>query len=133
VKGRKRHLIVDSLGLLVRVMVHPANWSDKDSARLLLRRVPLFDRWQVVLFDGGYASDALIVWCEKWLGVRAEIVQRDKLHEFVVLPKRWIVERTFAWLGKCRRLSKDYEHLAATTEGWVQLAMIRLMLRRLAA
>ena len=130
-KGRKRHLAVDALGLVIRVMVHPANWSDKDSARFLLQRVPLFDRWQTVQFDAGYDSPALVAWCQRWLGVQAEIVRRTQPTGFAVMPKRWVVERTFAWLGKCRRLSKDYEQLPQTSEAWVYLAMSKLMLRRL--
>ena len=130
-KGRKRHIAVDTQGWLVRVMVHPANWSDKDSAKHLLRRVPLFSRWQKVLFDAGYDSPALLHWCSHLFDVSAEIVRRGDTTTFTVLPKRWIVERTFAWLGKCRRLSKDYEHVPAVSESWVYVAMIHLMLRRL--
>ena len=130
-KGRKRHIAVDSQGWLVRVLVHPANWSDKDSAKHLLKRVPLCSRWQKVLFDAGYDSPALLHWCSHLFGVSAEIVRRCDTATFTVLPKRWIVERTFAWLGKCRRLSKDYEHLPAVSETWIQVAMIHLMLRRL--
>lgn len=99
----------------------------------MLRRVPLYDRWELLLFDGGYDSPALLHWCEQVLGVRAEIVRRSDATTFVVLPKRWIVERTFAWLGKCRRLSKDYEQLPRVSEAWVYAAMIQLMLRRLSA
>jgi transposase len=116
---------------LVQVLVHPANWSDKDSARHLLKRVPLFARWQQVLFDAGYDSDALLHWCSHLFGVSAQIIRRSDPSTFTVLPKRWIVERTFAWLGKCRRLSKDYEHLPAVSETWIHIAMIHLMLRRL--
>lgn len=129
-KGRKRHIIVDTQGWLVRVLVHPANWADSDGARHLLRRVPLFSRWLKVLLDGGYDSPALLHWCQTWLGVGAEIVRRSELHTFVVLPKRWIVERTFAWLGKYRRLSKDYEASPTVSESWIYVAMIDLMLHR---
>ena len=112
--------------------VHPANWQDKVSLPLLLRRVPLFARWELLLVDGGYDSPALVHWCEQLFGIRVEIVRRDPDHPgFQVLPKRWVVERTFAWLGKCRRLSKDYEHLPSTSEQWIYLAMIHLMLKRL--
>lgn len=112
--------------------VHPANWQDKVSLPLVLRRVPLFARWELLLLDGGYDSPALVNWCEQLFGIRVEIVQRDPDHPgFQVLPKRWVVERTFAWLGKCRRLSKDYEHLPSTSEQWIYLAMIHLMLKRL--
>jgi putative transposase len=131
VKGRKRHIIVDTQGWLVRVLVHPANWADSDGARYLLRRVPLYARWTKLLLDGGYDSLALLHWCQQWLGVWAEIVRRNALHTFVVLPKRWIVERTFAWLGKYRRLSKDYEALPASSESWIYVAMIDRMLHRL--
>lgn len=130
-KGRKRHLAVDTLGLVVRALVHPANWSDIEGAHWLLRRVPLFARWRKLLLDGGYASDALLAYCQTWFGVEAEIVTPPPGQAFQVLPKRWVVERTFAWLGKWRRLSKDYEHLPATTEAWVYIAMSKLMLRRL--
>lgn len=130
-KGRKRHIIVDSQGWLVRVLVHPANWSDVDGARHLLRRVPLFRRWKKLLLDGGYQSPALLHWCQQLFQVEAEIVRRSDLKTFVVLPKRWIVERTFAWLGKYRRLSKDYEYLPAVSEAWVYIAMIDRMLHRL--
>jgi putative transposase len=133
VKGRKRHIAVDTQGWLVRVQVHPANWADSDGARLVLRRIPLFERWALVIFDGGYDSPALIHWCQQLLGVTVEVVHRLGISTFIVLPKRWIVERTFAWLGKCRRLSKDYEQLPAVSETWVYVAMIHLMLQRLAA
>lgn len=132
-KGRKRHIAVDTQGWLVRVLVHPANWSDKDSARLLLKRVPYFCRWRVALFDGGYDTDALIHWCKHLFDVTAQIVRRTDtdLKGFKVLPKRWIVERTFAWLGKYRRLSKDYEQLPIVSQSWIYAAMIHRMLHHL--
>jgi len=131
VKGRKRHIVVDTQGWLIRVLVHPANWADSDGARHLLKRVPLYARWKKLLLDGGYDSPALLHWCGRLFDVTAEIVRRSDLKTFTVLPKRWIVERTFAWLGKYRRLSKDYEHLPHVSETWIYLAMIHLMLRRL--
>lgn len=130
-KGRKRHLVVDSQGWLVRVLVHPANWADSDGARQLLKRVPLFGRWVKLLLDGGYDSPAFLHWCAQWFGVCAEIVRRSDLHTFVVLPKRWVVERTLAWLGKYRRLSKDYDARPAVSECWIYVAMIDRMLHRL--
>jgi len=131
VKGRKRHIVVDSQGWLVRVLVHPANWADSDGARQLLRRVPLFGRWVKLLLDGGYDSLAFLHWCKQMFGICAESVRRCELHKFVVLPLRWIVERTLAWLGKYRRLSKDYEALPKTSESWIYVAMIDRMLHRL--
>jgi putative transposase len=125
--------VVDTQGWLIRVTVHPANLNDIEGLPTVLCRVPLFDRWELLLLDGGYDSPALVHWCEQVFGIRVEIVRRDPTHVgFAVLPKRWIVERTFAWLGKCRRLSKDYEHLPETSEHWIYLAMIHLMLKRLA-
>ena len=98
----------------------------------LLRRVPLFARWQLLLLDGGYDSPALIHWAEQVFGICLEVVKQDPAQKgFVVQPKRWVVERTFAWLGKWRRLSKDYEHFSETSENLIYLAMIHLMLRRL--
>jgi transposase len=131
VKGRKRHIAVDSQGLLLRVVVHPANWQDKESARLVLRRLPLWTRWELLVLDGGYDSPALIHWCEELFSIRVEIVHRIADHAFVVLPKRWVVERTLAWLGKCRRLSKDYEQSPLVSEAWIYVSMIHLMLHRL--
>ncbi len=112
--------------------VHPANWQDKTGLAYVLRRVPLFDRWELLILDGGYDSPALINQCNKTYGVRVEIIQRNAEQKgFEVLPKRWIVERTFAWLGKCRRLSKDYEFLPQTSENWIYIPMIHLVLKRL--
>jgi putative transposase len=131
VKGRKRHIVVDTQGWLVRVLVHPANWAESDGMQRLLSRVPLFSRWSKLLLDGGYDRPALLHWCQGVLGVEAEIVRRSELKTFVVLPKRWIVERTFAWLGKYRRLSKEYEALPAVSETWIYIAMVDRMLHRL--
>jgi putative transposase len=113
------------------VAVHPADVQDRDGAKLVLEpvvgRLPRLERlWA----DGGYAG-ALVDWAAA-AGWALEIVKRtDDVEGFVVLPKRWIVERTFAWLGKCRRLSKDYEHLVASSEAMIRLAVVGLMLRRL--
>jgi len=133
VTGRKRHLVVDTLGLLLAVVVHPADVQDRDGARLVLAGLEgRFPRLVLVWADGGYAG-TLLVWALVAVGVVLEIVKRsDAARGFVVLPKRWIVERTFAWLGRSRRLSKDYEALAETSEAWIRIAMIQLMLKRLA-
>lgn len=133
IKGRKRHIVVDTLGLLIAVLVLPANWQDKEGLRFLLRRVPLFGRWLTLLLDGGYESEPLRLWCRELFGVDLQVVKRSQQAQgFEVLPKRWIVERTFAWLGKYRRLSKDYEALPSTSEAWIYAAMVHLMARRLA-
>lgn len=132
IKGRKRHIIVDTLGLLLAVVVHPANIQDRDGAKLVLAKlVGKFSRLKLIWADGGYAGK-LIEWTKEvghWI---LEIVKRsDDVTGFQVLPKRWIVERTFAWFGRYRRLSKDYETLTESSEAIIHLAMIHLMLRRL--
>lgn len=133
-KGRKRHLIVDVLGLLLRVLVHPADWQDKRGLRPLLLRLPHLRRLKTVLLDGTYRSEPLRDWCQRQLGLALEIVQPPEGQKgFAVLPKRWVIERTFAWLGKYRRLSKDYEQLPSVSEAWIYVSMVHLMLRRLAA
>jgi putative transposase len=131
VKGRKRHILVDTLGLILAVVVHAADLQDRDGGRRVLERVgPRFHRLRRIWADGGYAG-AFVLWAKQQYGRVVEIVKRSDLHRFVVLPRRWVVERTFAWLGKYRRLSKDYETLPASSETMVYLAMINLMIHRL--
>ena len=136
VTGRKRHLVVDTLGLVLTVVVTAASVQDRDGAKVVLRelfrRMQDSCRIQLVWADGGYRGQ-LIEWVKSVLGWTLEIVEKlgDQVG-FQVLPKRWIVERTFAWLNRQRRLSKDYERLPETSEAFVYVAMIRLMLRRLA-
>jgi len=132
VKGRKRHLVVDTLGLIHGVKVHEGNIQDRDGAKLVLEPlVGTLPRLERLWGDGGYAGQ-LVAWVERECGWTLEIVKRpDDVRGFVLLPKRWVVERTFAWLGKCRRLSKDYELLIASSEAMIRLAMIGLMTRRL--
>lgn len=135
VTGRKRHILVDTLGLVMSVVVHPANVQDRDGAQLLLAKIAgHFSRLLVIWGDGGY-SGQLIEWVSRLFEsrVRLEIVPKlEGQHEFTVLRWRWIVERTFGWLGRFRRLSKDYEALPETSESWIRVAMVGLMLRRLA-
>jgi len=130
VTGRKRHIVVDTLGLLLCVIVHIASLQDRDGARLVLEKLKsLFPALKVVFADGGYAGK-LIQWVEQLKAFVLRIVKRtDK--GFKILPKRWIVERTFGWFGKYRRLAKDYERLTENSEATIKLAMINLMLRRL--
>jgi putative transposase len=133
VKGRKRHLVVDTLGMLLVVVVHCAGLQDRDGAKLVFEQLQgKFPRLQRIWADGGYAG-ALVAWVAELAGWVLEIVKRpDDAQGFVVLPKRGIVERTLAWLSRYRRLSKDYEERSASSEAWIRLAMIHLMLRRLA-
>jgi putative transposase len=133
VKGRKRHLLVDTLGLILALVVTAASVSDPAGARLL------FQRWgghckklRCIWVDGTYRG-TLLEWVKTRLrAVLRPVLRSDDQKEFVVLPKRWIVERTFAWLGESRRLSKDYEFLPESSEAMIHIAMIRIMLRRLA-
>ena len=133
-KVAKRHILVDTLGLLLNVVVHPADVQDRDGAFHLLRRARrLFPFIERIFADGGYAGQkmALVAWrTGTW---RLQIVKRSDAAGFEVLPKRWIVERTFAWISRNRRLARDFERYAATVTAFVRLAMIRIMLRRLAA
>ena len=132
--GRKRHILTDTLGLLLAVHVHPASVQDRDGAEVLLREArrtfPFIER---VIGDAGYRGrkmEAAIARTGTWT---LQIVRRCDRHHFVVLPKRWIVERTLAWVSRCRRLARDYERHARKAAAFVRLAMIRLMLRRLPA
>jgi putative transposase len=133
VKGRKRHILVDTMGLLLIVLVHAANIQDRNGAKLVLNKAKqCFTSLRLIWADGGYAGK-LIAWVLNTHGWILEIVKRsDDMKGFQVLPRRWVVERTFAWLSFCRRLSKDYEVLPETSEAMIYVAMIHLMVRRIA-
>jgi putative transposase len=149
INGRKRHVLVDTQGLIIRALVHPADLADRDGAKLLL--APLQDqlpRLQHIWADSAYAGKCA-EWVQATLGWTLEIVKHwwtgvrwvwvgpgqeppTIPRGFQVLPRRWVVERTFAWLVLYRRLAKDYEELPATGEALIYVAMARLMVRRLA-
>ena len=133
VTGRKRHIAVDTQGLLLGVVVHAASIQDADGAGDLLRRIKPLCCWlRAVFADGGYNRVAALLACFL-LGLTLVIVQRTPgTKGFVVLSRRWVVERTLGWLGRWRRLSKDHEHLPKVSETMITLAMIRLMVHRLA-
>jgi putative transposase len=133
VNGRKRHLLVDTLGLLIAAVVQPANVQDYDGAREVLRQAKRrFPRLRKIWADSMYAKKYLPNWAAIACGFCLTIVQRlAEMVGFVVLHRRWVVERTFAWLGRHRRLSKDYERSPRVSETWIHIAMINLMLRRL--
>ena len=120
------------MGLILAVVVHAANIQDRDGAKLLFAKVKgCFPRMKLIWADGGYAGK-LVDWLAGFCQWTLEIVKRcDDMVGFQVLPRRWVVERTFGWLGRYRRLSKDYEYLTETSEAMIQIAMIQLMLRRL--
>ncbi len=131
-KGRKRHIVVDTTGLLLAVVVHAADIQDRDGAKPVLRKLlGRFPRLKLIWADGAYAGH-LVDWAYVLAGWLIEVVKRaNNTHSFEVLPRRWVVERTLGWLGRNRRLSKDYEELTESSEAWVHIAMIHLMLKRL--
>lgn len=135
--GRKRHLIVDTMGLILVVMVTSASVNDRPGGRRILQRLAeAFATVALVWADGGYANSidsSLLSWAKTKLGILLEIVRRtDDVKGFKVLPRRWVVERTLGWLVRNRRLARDYERLTANSEAMIKVAMIRLMTIRLA-
>jgi putative transposase len=134
VQGRKRHLLVDTLGLILRVHVHPADEQDRDSGLdLLVGADQEFPRIEQLWADGAYRGE-FEDWVETTLGWQVTIVRpaADQVG-FAVQPRRWVVERTFAHLGRWRRLAKDFEHLIECAVAHILTASIHLMLRRLVA
>lgn len=133
INGRKRHILVDTLGLLLAVVVTAASLQDRDGARLLLGRLPGHcKKLRKIWVDGGY-SGQLVAWAaERFKFCLAVVLRPKECKKFVLLPRRWVVERTFGWLNHSRRLSKSYERLTRTDETWVYIAMTRIMLNRLA-
>jgi transposase len=134
IKGRKRHIVTDTEGHLVGLQVHAADVQDRDGAVGVIASIRRLHPWLRHLFaDGGYAGDKLnaaLAEIGRWT---IEIVKRsDTANGFEVLPRRWVVERTFAWLGRCRRLAKDFEATIASAVAWVFVAHIRMLTRRLA-
>jgi len=134
VAGRKRHIAVDTLGLLLAVVVHRADVQDQDGAKSVLECLRHgFARLKVIFADSAYGRSGLPAWVVANFGWILQTVLRPvNTKGFVVLPKRWIVERTFAWLGRSRRHSKDYERTTESGTALIQISMIHLMLRRLA-
>ena len=134
INGRKRHIVTDTSGLLVGLVVHSAAIQDRDGAAQVLKSI--VKRWpwlRHVFADGGYAGPKLKGALKRIGRFAMEIVKRtDKAKGFEVLPRRWVVERTFAWLGRCRRLARDFEKTIASAEAWILVASIRLLTRRLA-
>jgi putative transposase len=134
VKGRKRHILVDTLGLLWAVVVTPANVQDKVGLRWLLEAWgPFLRRLRLLWADGAYLSDALAAWLQARFGWQLEITHPPlPSRGFAVAPKRWTVERTFAWLVHHRRLRVDYEATIPASTALIHVAMVHLTLRRLA-
>ena len=132
IKGRKRQLIVDTNGFVLRVLVHAADISESEGAIWLLNEhTDALRSLEILRVDQGY-KQMFVEWVNQYLSCRVEIVTKpaDQVG-FAVLPKRWVVERTFAWLGRYRQLSKEYDRRAESTEGWIYLASIDILLKRL--
>ena len=137
IKGRKRHLTVDTLGLVLRVFVSAANVGEREGAKRVLKRVKRMDkavsRVHTIWVDGGYNGEPFMQWVMdvcRWIVL--VVLRPEQTKGFVLLKKRWVVERTFGWLMGSRRLVRDYELLPQTSETLIYLAMIRIMVRRLA-
>lgn len=131
VNGRKRHIVTDTLGLLLEVVVHEASLSDRVSAETVLTKVRVqFKRIKTIFADQGYTGK-LIAFVETTLNMTLTIIKRNEVRIFKILPRRWVVERTFGWFGFYRRLAKDYERYPKHSEAFVYIAMSNIMLHRL--
>ncbi len=134
VKGRKIHALVDTEGLPLRVIVHSAAIQDRDGAALVIDNIHHRFPWlELIWADSGYNAHLVTTAVAAIPNLRVEIVKRtDDMKGFVLLPRRWVVERTFSWFGRNRRLAKDFENLANTLAAFVSVACIQLAIRRLA-
>jgi putative transposase len=131
IKGIKRHIIVDTLGMVLAVVIQSASIQDRDGAKDVIRILSMKWKRVVKIFgDGGYRGK-LIDWAQEWFNVDLEIIKRNELHLFKVLPKRWVVERTFSWIDTNRRNSKYYERLDSTGIAMVHLSSLRIMINRM--
>lgn len=131
IKGRKRHICVDVMGLLLCVIVHSAGIQERAGARMLmLKLMAAYQGIKIIWVDGGYSGNPLKTWIKKLFDVVWEVVKRPR-KVFKIVKFRWIVERTFGWMNYQRRLSKDYEYSIASAEAWIKLAAINTMIRRL--
>ena len=134
VKGRKRHIVTDTLGLMLFVIIHAADIQDRDGAPELIKAIRHRFPWLRHIFaDGAYSGDKLAAALKGHGDWTFEIIKRsDTAKGFQILPRRWVVERTFAWLGRCRRLARDWERSTESATAWTYIASVRTMLRRLA-
>lgn len=129
----RRHLVVDTLGLVLAIVVHSASVQDQDGARLVLAKLKeKYRRLKVVFADSAYKRQGLPSWLFETYNILLQAVLRPVgIKGFMILPKRWVVERTFAWINRCRRNSKDYETNPDSSVAMIQITMIALMLKRL--
>lgn len=134
VKGRKRHIITDTNGFLVHATIHSADIQDRDGALMVLKDIRYSFPWlRHVFADGGYAGDKLKQALAQIGNWTIEIIKRsDRAQGFVILPRRWVVERTFAWINRNRRLAKDFEQTIASATAWLFMASVQMLTRRIA-
>lgn len=135
IKGRKRHLLVDTMGLILGIHVTPANVPEREGAQgLLARSLRCFTCLSLLWVDGGYTGEPFALWSKSILPqLNVEVVKRsDDVKGFKILPRRWVVERTFGWLMRHRRLVRDYETTTTSAQAWAFIALIRIQIRRLA-
>lgn len=131
IKGRKRHIVVDILGLLLGVSVTSADVQDREASKSLIKATKTrFPTLEIIFADGGYTGEKLSSWFKITVNLILKIIKRPR-KKFQVVKFRWIVERTFGWINHHRRLSKDYEYLPASSEAWVKIASWNMMLKRL--
>lgn len=132
ITGIKRHFLVDVLGLLICVVVHAANIGERDGAKLVLERMnrQSLPRLQKVLADGGYTGEKMVLEASKY-ALKWEVVKRSELHQFAVIPKRWVVERTIGWTMNWRGLCRHYDYDSKTSETKVYLTAVYYMTKRL--
>lgn len=130
-KGRKRHLLVDTMGLVIEALVHTAGIQDRTGGKLLVSKAKINGAAFTKGFADGGCTGKFLEFAKDTWDIDFEVVKRNELHKFAVLPKRWIVERTNAWIVRYRRLAKDYERFEKTVRNFIFLAMTRLMLKRL--
>ena len=132
ISGIKRHIVVDTNGLLHAVTVTTANITDRDGAvEMTQRHKDTLSEIENMLVDGGYSGDQFARKIKRIIGATVEVVKRNELHKFVVLPRRWVVERSFSWIEKCRRLWKNCERKLSTSRQMIILCFVSLMLKRL--
>ena len=131
IKGRKRHIVVDILGLLLTVVVHSAGIQDRSGARLVMHKLKkYFSSIKLIWADDGHTGNTLKDWIKHTFGIVWKVVKRPR-KVFQIVKFRWIVERTFGWVNWQRRLSKDYEYFTKSSEAWLEIAAIHTMVRRL--
>jgi putative transposase len=132
VNGRKRHIVVDTLGLIMGIVIHTADIQDQDGAKLVIALLERFKRLKVIFADAAYKRCGLPDWVMQMFGwILQPVLKPVGVKGFVILPKRWIVERTFAWIGRYRRNSKDYERNPESSKAMIHIAMTIRMLKLL--